>query len=60
MDSGTVVVNVSLFDKSLMDKAGDRMKALQRLSFLSAPYFKLLNEEEGKKELADCKPPNRN
>lgn len=46
IDSGTVVVNVSLFDKSLMNKTGDRMKALQRMSFLSAPYFKLLNEEE--------------
>ena len=46
VDSGTVVTNVSLLDKSLKDKTMDTMKALQNMSLLSAPYLKVLNEKE--------------
>ena len=45
-DSGTVVGNVSLLDKSLQDKTVDTMKALQGMNLLSAPYIKVLNENE--------------
>ena len=45
-DTGTVVGNVSLLDKSLQDRAVDTMKALQRMNLLSAPYIKMLNEKE--------------
>ena len=43
-DSGTVVANVSLLDKSLQDKTVDTMKALQEMNLLSAPYIKVLDE----------------
>ncbi|MCW4035269.1 MAG: NrpR regulatory domain-containing protein [Candidatus Bathyarchaeota archaeon] len=46
LDSGTVVANVSLLDKSLQDKTLDTMKALQNMNLLSAPYIKVLNENE--------------
>jgi repressor of nif and glnA expression len=46
VDSGTVVANVSLLDKSLQDKTMDTMKALHGMSLLSAPYLKLVNEKE--------------
>ena len=44
LDSGTVVANVSLLDKSLKDKTVETMKALQNMNLLSAPYIKLLDE----------------
>ncbi len=46
VDSGTVVANVSLLDNSLHDKTVDTMKALQSMNLLSAPYIKVLNENE--------------
>jgi len=46
LDSGTVVANVSILDNSLQDKTLEMMKALQMMNFLSAPYIKVLNEEE--------------
>ena len=46
VDSGTVVANVSLLDTSLQDKTVDTMKALQSMNLLSAPYIKVLNENE--------------
>ena len=46
VDSGTVVGNVSLLDNSLQHKTLDTMKALQSMNFLSAPYIKILNENE--------------
>jgi HTH-type transcriptional regulator, global nitrogen regulator NrpRI len=46
VDSGTVVGNVSLLDKSLQHKTLDTMKALQSMNLLSAPYIKILNENE--------------
>ncbi|PVX26812.1 MAG: NrpR transcriptional repressor [Candidatus Bathyarchaeum sp.] len=45
-NSGTVVTNVSFLDNSLQDKTMDMMKALQSMSLLSAPYFKVLKEKE--------------
>ena len=45
-DSGTVVANVSILDNSLQEKTLEMMKALQRINLLSAPYIKVLNEEE--------------
>jgi repressor of nif and glnA expression len=44
LDSGTVVANVSLLDKSLKDKTVETMKALQSMNLLSAPYIKVLDE----------------
>ncbi|MCW4015911.1 MAG: NrpR regulatory domain-containing protein [Candidatus Bathyarchaeota archaeon] len=46
VDSGTVVTNVSLLDKNLQNKTLDTMKALQRMSLLSAPYLKVMNEKD--------------
>ncbi len=46
VDSGTVVANVSLLDTSLQDKTVDTIKALQSMNLLSAPYIKVLNENE--------------
>jgi HTH-type transcriptional regulator, global nitrogen regulator NrpRI len=46
VDSGTVVANVSLLEKSLKGKSMDTMKALQGMNLLSAPYIKILNEKE--------------
>ncbi|MFA5365633.1 MAG: NrpR regulatory domain-containing protein [Candidatus Bathyarchaeia archaeon] len=46
LDSGTVVANVSLLDKSLQDKTVETMKALQSMNLLSAPYIKVLSENE--------------
>ncbi len=45
-DSGTVVANVSLLDKSLQEKTLTTMKDLQNMNLLSAPYIKILNEKE--------------
>jgi len=45
-DSGTVVANVSLLDKSLQEKTLNTMKELQSMNLLSAPYIKILNEKE--------------
>ncbi len=44
VDTGTVVANVSLVDKSLKDKTVETMKALQIMNLLSAPYIKVLDE----------------
>ena len=46
LDSGTVVGNVSILDKSLKNKAKSTMKELQSKNLLSAPYIKILNEKE--------------
>ncbi len=46
VDAGTVVGNVSLLDNSLQDKTVNTMKALQSMNLLSAPYIKILNENE--------------
>jgi len=46
LDSGTVVGNVSILDNSLQNKTMDTMKALQSMNLLSAPYIKILNENE--------------
>lgn len=45
-DSGSVVANVSILDKSLQEKTIETMKALQNMNLLSAPYIKMLNEKE--------------
>jgi len=45
-DSGTVVANVSLLDKSLQEKTLITMKELQNMNLLSAPFIKILNEKE--------------
>jgi repressor of nif and glnA expression len=45
-DSGTVVANVSILDKRLHDKTLETVKALQEMNLLSAPYIKLLGENE--------------
>lgn len=45
-DDGSVVGNVALLDKALQHKAVDTMKALQNMNLLSAPYIKILNENE--------------
>lgn len=45
-DSGTVVANVSLLDKNLKDETLETMKALQKVNLLSAPYIKVLDENE--------------
>ncbi len=45
-DTGTVIANVSLLNKSLQDKAAQTMKELQNKNLLSAPYIKVLNEQE--------------
>ncbi len=57
VDSGTVVANVSLLDNSLQDKTVDTMKALQSMNLLSAPYIKVLNENE---EYCDISVPKGN
>lgn len=46
LDSGTIVGNVSLLDKSLENKVVSTMKALQNMNLLSAPYIKVLQEKE--------------
>ena len=46
VDSGTVVGNVSILDKSLREKSVETMKALQGMNLLSAPYIMVLNEGE--------------
>jgi repressor of nif and glnA expression len=46
LDSGTVVANVSIFDKSLYDKTMEIVKALHEADLLSAPYIKVLDENE--------------
>ena len=46
VDSGTVVANVSIFDKSLYNKTMETVKALHEMDLLSAPYIKVLNENE--------------
>jgi hypothetical protein len=55
VDSGTVVANVSLLDTSLQNKTVGTMKALQSMNLLSAPYIKMLNENE---EYCDISVPN--
>ena len=45
-DSGTVVANVSILDKRLFDKTLETMDALQKMGLLSAPYIKVLDENE--------------
>jgi repressor of nif and glnA expression len=46
VDSGTVVANVSIFDKHLYDKTMETVKALHETDLLSAPYIKVLDENE--------------
>ncbi len=46
VDSGTIVANVSILDKSLHDKTLETIKALHKMNLLSAPYIKLLDENE--------------
>jgi len=46
VDSGTVVGNVAILDKSLREKSVETMKALQEMNLLSAPYIMVLNEGE--------------
>jgi len=46
VDSGTVVANVSIFDKHLYNKTLETVKALHAMDLLSAPYIKVLNENE--------------
>ena len=46
IDSGTVVANVSIFDKHLYDKTMETVKALHETDLLSAPYIKVLDENE--------------
>jgi hypothetical protein len=46
VDSGTVVANVSIFDKSLYDTTMETVKALHEMDLLSAPYIKVLDENE--------------
>jgi repressor of nif and glnA expression len=45
-DSGKVVANVSILNKRLHDKTLETVKALQKMNLLSAPYIKLLGENE--------------
>jgi repressor of nif and glnA expression len=46
VDSGTVVANVSIFDKHLYDTTMETVKALHEMDLLSAPYIKVLDENE--------------
>jgi len=46
IDSGTVVANVSIIDKHLHNKTLETVKALHEINLLSAPYIKLLDENE--------------
>jgi repressor of nif and glnA expression len=55
-DSGKVVANVSILDKGLHDKTLGTVKALQKMNLLSAPYIKLLGENE---EYCDISVPER-
>ena len=45
-DSGTVVANVSILDKRLHDKTLETVEALHKMGLLSAPYVKVLDENE--------------
>jgi repressor of nif and glnA expression len=46
IDSGTVVANVSILDKRLHEKTLETVSALHKMNLLSAPYIKLLDENE--------------
>jgi repressor of nif and glnA expression len=46
IDSGTLVANVSIFDKGLYGKTMETVKALHEMDLLSAPYIKILDENE--------------
>jgi repressor of nif and glnA expression len=46
VDSGTIVANVSILDKRLHEKTLETVKALHDMDLLSAPYIKLLDENE--------------
>jgi HTH-type transcriptional regulator, global nitrogen regulator NrpRI len=46
INKGNVIANVSLLNKNLQDKAIQTMKELRNKNLLSAPYIKLLNEQE--------------
>jgi len=46
VDSGTVVANVSIIDKHLHNKTLEIVKALHEINLLSAPYIKVLDENE--------------
>ena len=46
VDSGTVVANVSILDKHLHNKTLETVKALHKMNLLSAPYIKVLDENE--------------
>ncbi len=45
-DSGTVVANVSILNKDLHNKTLETVKALHEMDLLSAPYIKLVSENE--------------
>jgi repressor of nif and glnA expression len=45
-DSGTVVVNVSVLDKSFYDKTFEIIRDLHAVNLLLAPYIKVLDENE--------------
>jgi repressor of nif and glnA expression len=45
-DTGMVVANVSILDKQLHDKTLETVKTLHDMSLLSAPYIKMLDENE--------------
>ena len=45
-DTGTVVANVSILDKPLYDKTLETVEMLHNMHLLSAPYIKMLDENE--------------
>jgi len=45
-DSGTVVVNISVLDKSFYDKTFEIIRDLHAANLLLAPYIKVLDEDE--------------
>jgi len=45
-DSGLLVTNVSIIDKTFKDKTLETVKALHEMNLLSAPYIKVLDEGE--------------
>jgi len=46
VDSGLMVANVSIIDKTLHDKTLETVKALREMDLLPAPYIKVLDEKE--------------
>ncbi len=50
-NSGEVVANVSVIDKDLYEKTRDIVDSLHEKKFLTAPYIKILDEDEEYKEI---------